>query len=115
MSTSQNVPLVQKTYHLYAATHEAVKRFPKTDRYTLGERIKSLLLEILELLIEAETAKRDWKEPALVKASRKLGLLKLLIRLAHETKALDNRSYLALAEELVAIGRMIGGWIKAVQ
>ncbi len=66
----------------------------------------------MELLIDAETAKRDWKSPLLQKASRKTDLLKLLLRLANEIKILDDKKYLSLTEKLQEIGRMLGGWLK---
>ena len=109
------IPLVQKTYDLYKVAYQYSKAFPKSDKYSLGEKIKNLILEVLELLIEAEATKKDWKEPILNKASRKLGLLKILIRLTNEIKILDNKKYLDLGERLQEIGRMIGGWIKAVK
>ena len=64
--------------------------------------------------MEAETAKKDWKKSFLEKASVKLGLLKILIRLSNDIKILDNKKYLELEEKIIEIGRMIGGWIKAV-
>jgi hypothetical protein len=109
------IPLIQKTYDLYKFTHQYSKTFPKSDKYCLGEKIKNIILETLELLAEAETAKKDWKLTPLEKAGYKINLLKLLIRLCNEIKILDNRKYLTLQEMLQEIGRMIGGWIKAVK
>ena len=80
----------------------------------MGEKIKNIILEILELLMEAETAKRDWKKSFLEKASIKLGLLKILTRLSNDIKILEDKKYLELEEKIMEIGKMIGGWIKAV-
>ncbi len=65
--------------------------------------------------MEAESAKRDWKEQALEKVNRKLGVAKLLIRLCNDIKIIDDKKYFALTEKLLEIGRMIGGWMKAVR
>jgi len=109
------IPAIQKTYDLYRELHEYTKKFPKGDKYSIGERIKITILDILELFMEAESAKRDWKEQALEKVNRKLGIAKLLIRLSHDTKILDDKKYLSLTERLLEIGRMTGGWMKAVR
>ena len=77
--------------------------------------MKNLVLEILELLIEAETAKRDWKAPILEIASCKLGLLKILLRLGNDIKILEDKKYLTAQEQILEIGRQLGGWIKAVR
>jgi len=113
--THNDIPLIQKSYDTYKLLHEYTKKFQKTDKYTLGEKMKSTVLDILELLMEAEVAKRDWKETSLQKVNRKLGILKLFIRLAHETKSLDDKKYLLLSERCLELGRMLGGWLKAVQ
>ena len=109
------IPVIQKSYDLYKLTYEYTKKFPKSDKYSLGEKIKNLLLEILELLIEAETAKHDWKQPILEKTSRKLDLLKILLRLANDIKIMDDKKYLTAQDQVQEIGRMLGGWIKAVR
>src|SRR3990167_5977625 len=107
------IPVIQKSYDLYKLTYEYTKKFPKSDKYSLGEKIKNLILDVLELLIEAETAKKDWKQPILEKASRKLGLLKILLRLANDIKILEDKKYLTAQEIILDIGRQIGGWVKA--
>jgi len=109
------IPIIQKTYDLYKTNYEYTKAFPKSDKYALGEKTKTVILDILELLIEAETAKREWKEPILEKVSNKLGVLKLLFRLANEIKILDSKKYLKLTEQALEVGRMLGGWLKSVR
>jgi len=37
-------------------------------------------------------------------------LIKLLLQLAWEIKALDNKKYAVLAEKFAEIGKMLGGW-----
>ncbi|QEP42494.1 hypothetical protein D5085_04705 [Ectothiorhodospiraceae bacterium BW-2] len=48
--------------------------FPRTRRHTLAQRIENLLLEVLELLIEA--AYSPQKRDLLIRANRKLELLR---------------------------------------
>ena len=47
-------------------------------------------------------------------ASNKNDLLKYLIRLAYETKSINDKKYLLLEEKAIEIGKMIGGWIKSI-
>lgn len=42
-----------------------------------------------------------------------LDMLKVLVRLAKDNKALYPNQYLILEERLQEIGRMLGGWIKS--
>lgn len=45
--------------------------------------------------------------------SKKLNIIRILIRLMKETGALDNKKYIALQEHIDEIGRMIGGWMRS--
>lgn len=44
-----------------------------------------------------------------------IDILKILIRLAKDIQALDNKKYLQLQEQLQEIGRMLGGWKKSIR
>lgn len=109
------ITLIQKSYDLYKSIYELIKKFPKGDKYNLGNELKSFNLQILKLLIVAESAKRDWKQPLIEKASNKLGLLKILVRLAFDIKIIDQKKYLKLQEQLQEIGRMLEGWLKSLK
>jgi len=109
------ISLIQKSYDLYKVIYQLVKKFPKGDKYNLGNELKSLNLQIIELLIEAESAKKDWKAPLVEKASAKLGLLKIFIRLTSDLKIIDQAKYIKLQEQLQEIGRMLGGWLKSLK
>lgn len=88
--------------------------FPKSKKYALGQKIDNLTLEIIELVITAGYA-REQKLLILQKASIKLDLLKILLRLSLETKCIENNKYQQLISSLFEIGKMLGGWIKTVK
>lgn len=48
----------------------------------------------------------------LERASDKTDLLKILVRLAYETKSLNESRYLLLEQKIIEFGKMIGGWIR---
>lgn len=52
------------------------------------------------------------KENQLLKINSQNETLKLLYRLAYETKIIETKDYLALESLLQEIGKMLGGWIK---
>lgn len=85
---------------------------PKTSRHTLGQKIDACFLETTELVFTASYLSKPQKRPYVQKATGKLDVLKLFLRLAWEIKALDNKKYIALSEKLDEIGRMLGGWNK---
>ncbi len=86
--------------------------FPKSEKYSLGQKIENTILEILEFSLQAASASKQEKTALLKTTDIKLNLLKILIRLANEIKAIDNKKYLILQEKLQEIGKMIGGWMR---
>ncbi len=58
---------------------------------------------------------RENKLPLVEKSITSVDLLKILIRLAKDIQALDNKKYLQLESSLQEIGRMLGGWRKSLK
>ncbi len=106
------MPLAHKVIELYKTFHEFLKLFPRTEKYSLGQKIENLVLEILELIFKIIHLPKQEKLTALKEIDTKTTLLKTLMRLANEIAALDNKKYLILQEKLQEVGKMTGGWIK---
>ncbi len=106
------IPIFTKLYEFYKLLYQYLKLFPKKDRYTLGQKIDLTTLEIMELIIAAGYLPREQKLPILQKASIKLELLKVLVRLSHDLKCMDNNKYQQASLQIIEIGKMLGGWIK---
>jgi len=85
----------------------------KSDRFTIFHRSEDIIIDIIELFLEAGYSKSSNKAPILEKASVKLNTLRFLIRLMKDTKSLDNKKYIVLQEMIDEIGRMLGGWIRS--
>jgi len=98
---------------IYKLWHEFLPHFPKSSRYTLGQKIDSLFLEVIENTIKAGYSSKIEKEIFLKRASVKLDLLKFFLQVAWEIKSLDNKRYIRLSEKLDEVGKMLGGWIRS--
>lgn len=92
---------------------QAIITFPKTKRYTLGQKLDNLTLEIFELLFSIPTSSN--KIFSLQQISIKLDLLKILLRLAKDSLAIRDKKYLELQSILQEIGKMLGGWIRSTK
>lgn len=95
--------------------NEYLKSFPRSEKYTLGAKIKNLIIESLVIALKSAYLPKDKKLPLLNKTDNRIFILKTLIRLAKETKSLDIKKYILLEENLQEIGRMLGGWIKSIE
>lgn len=108
-------PIIQKTYDFYRELYLVVEKMPKKDKYSLGERLQKTTLDLLELVITASCLERVSKFTYLEKSSIKLDLIKILVRLTYEIKAIDNKKYLLLQGKLQEIGKMLGGWLRSIK
>lgn len=109
-----DIPIFHKVYDLYKLLYSYHQRIPKSERYTLWQKCENITLSLLEVLIEIGRQQGAERGRSLYLLSDKLDLLKVLIRLAKETRTIDNTQYLAIQTLIQEIGKMIGGWIKSV-
>ena len=88
-----------------------LEKFPKDKRFTLGDRILSLALDILECLIEATYTRERMHH--LRRANLGIEKLRFLMQLCADYKVLDKDRYAFAARTLDETGRSIGAWVKA--
>ncbi|MDE2079665.1 MAG: four helix bundle protein, partial [Patescibacteria group bacterium] len=55
---------------------------------------------------------REKKLSFLECAATKLDLAKFFLQITWELRALDNKKYAMISEELVEVGKMLGGWLR---
>lgn len=85
---------------------------PRKDRYALGQKCEVAILEVLELIIVASNLPKQEKLPVLKKASMRLDIVRVFLKLTRDIKAIENKKYQLLESKTEEIGRMLGGWIK---
>ena len=109
-----DIPIIQKVYDFYREFYLNLPGMPKYDRHTIGLKMQNICLELLENLLSASRTNKQNKAEFLSKAAIKLDLLKTLLQLSEDIKALPTKRYLFLSEKLQEVGRMLGGWIKSL-
>lgn len=107
---NSELSVFEKTYELILWLYPTVNKFPKSQRFVLGQRIETAALGILEKIIMAKqsTAKTVY----LKKASAELDVLRILIRLSKDLHFISIRQYEFAASKINETGKMLGGWIK---
>lgn len=110
---TMEIPIFKKTYELFREFYAFQLDFPKKDRYTLGQRCETYILEILEGIISAGQLPKEKKLAVLERASNKLDMLKVFTRLAADLNILSEKRYIVCQSYMQEIGKMLGGWIKA--
>lgn len=108
-----SLPLVQGSFDLSVKVYEHVNRFPRAHKTLLGRDLLSAAQGMLVSLTAASKSRK--RTPLLEEADIHLERLRILVRLAHRLTFLPHKGYETLSVEMVEIGRMLGGWIKATR
>ena len=88
-----------------------IEKFPRTRRFTLGERIEQGLLQVLECLIKATYGLQ--RSQSLEQANVQLEVIRHLWRLSYNLKVIAIKQYDYGSELMLSLGRQIGGWKKS--
>lgn len=80
------------------------------QRFLLGDRIEGHILDVMELLIQANYSRE--KLDYLREDNLKIEVLRFLWRLSHDLKYLDKKRYEHVSRSLNEVGSLVGGWIK---
>ena len=104
------MPVLERIKQSYLLWHEYHSTLPKIHRYSIGSKIDTLFVEVIEATSSAVFLARVEKIPWVRLAVRKLDTLKILLMILWETKSLDTKKYIALSEKFDEIGKMLGGW-----
>lgn len=97
---------------LYAVP--VIGKFPRDQKFVLGDRIETKLLDLQEDLIGAYYG-RDGRRERLRRANVRVETIRSLVRLAYNLRLFSAKRYEVFSSKLDEVGRMIGGWEKSVK
>ena len=110
---SIDIPIMLKLYELYKFIHIIIRSFPKFERYTLGESLENNILQAMRHAVSANNETKYNKEKYLLALGTDAELLKILIRLAHDTEFIKKQEdYIKIQSILQEISKMSSGWLK---
>ena len=105
------LPVVLKCYDLVLWSCRHLAKFPRSYRFTLGERLEGRLYDIQDGLLRAKYLHE--KADMLRRVNMDLELLRFQYRLSYELQCLNADSYGYAARTVNEIGQMVGGWLKS--
>ena len=110
-----NLIIQQKTEDMILYGNQALKQFPKSERYAMAGEIKQSMYTFYRLIITANL--KYYKKTTLQEADVELEVLRGFLKLAatKELRYLPLSKYENWSRMVNEIGRMLGGWIKAMK
>src|SRR3989339_1779556 len=107
---SDKPQVLTRIYDFLLYLIQQVSKFPKNQRYNLGERIENLALDVFEGIVEALYRKE--KTQTLQRANLSLEKIRILLRLSKDLELINLHRYEVMTKMLHEIGIELGGWIK---
>ena len=84
---------VQSCHDLLLWLIPQLDKLPRSRRFTLGDRLERILLDVLEKLVDAAYSPANTKRPLLARANLRLEMARHLWRLCHELQIISTRRY----------------------
>jgi 23S rRNA-intervening sequence protein len=104
-------PALEAMYQFLLWLIPTIDKFPRSQKFVLGDRIEAAALDVLDALIAATYTRG--RDTMLANANLGLERLRFFMRLSQELRLIDARRYEHAARGLDEVGRLVGGWIKA--
>jgi len=105
------VQVIPALYDFTAWISAKLSRFPKAHRFTVGDRLMTGSLDVLDQLIEAQFSPAT-RTVALQRANATLERVRYLVRLSKDLNCLTVAEYEYAAKSLLTVGKMVGGWSR---
>lgn len=105
-------------YHLkegYLIWLRIVPHMPKGSRYTIGTRIETIFLDLLEKTYVSYFTEKETKAARVAECVLTLDSLKFLLSIAWDAQLLSHTQYKDISLKLAEIGKMFGGWRKSLE
>lgn len=106
--------IYQKYLELIYYSNDLVRKYPKSEKFTLVQEIKKSLYTGLRNILYAQKSfyKQD-KLKHLNELDIQLNLLKVHIRISYKYKYISMQNYTTWSKHVTDICNMLGGWISS--
>jgi hypothetical protein len=113
MSERKQSPIFTRSSDFIVWLLDHTEKFPKSERFRMAKRLEDSAFRFYELLVET-TRSSHHKRQLLLEADIELEKLRLYMRMSHARKLTSQSQYHFVAENLVEIGKLLGGWLKSL-
>lgn len=112
MESGTKLKIVAKAGQFYDKLIPVLRKFPKTQRYTLAENIEKETLACVRLIFRA-AYQREARAQSLEDLRTRLHLINFLLRISFQQNFLKEGEYEGLTGMATEMGRMSSQWIKS--
>ncbi len=109
MATYDNLPVYKTTYDLLLLVFATVKEFQKDYKYTLGDKVKEKLIDLIENVYRANSSFEN-RLSNIKKARENIEVIRLYIRLCKDLKIVNLKKFVDTSEKIENISKQLMYW-----
>lgn len=103
------IPKIEKHIEYVLAV---VLKLPRVEKFNIGEEMKCIVYDSLRNILLLSKANVSKRLDIANKIDANICYEKSLVRIMYKQRYIDNKKYMYMMEELIALGNMLGGYIK---
>lgn len=111
MALYYSLPVYRDTYKLILLLFRLTREFPREFKYTLGQDIKHDTMRLVRHIYRANQG--EGRKEHLQVFADDFELVKLQVRLCHDLKLLNVKSFSEVVVLMDSIGKQISGWSRS--
>ena len=113
MATYDNLPVYKESYDLLILTFCVVKNFDKQYKYTIWDKIKSEIVDLITSIYRANSS-FETRLQNIKKSREQIEVLKLYFRLSRDLKIIKLSYFADLSFKTESLSKQLYSWEKSV-
>jgi hypothetical protein len=111
MAQIKHLPIYKTAYELLETTVRVTKDFPRDFKYSLGDKIRGEVIDLVVFIFKANATKKERAEHA-GKILERIEVIDLLVRLTKDLRLITVKQFSEIVFLSDSLGRQAQGWIK---
>lgn len=108
-----NLPVYEATYQLLLGVHRIQQNLSRDVRYTIGQGLTKLLMNILITIYEANISRE--KHPLLMRGRKLAVEAKVTLRVLNDLHQISEKQYIQLIDQAESVSKQLTAWDNSLK
>jgi hypothetical protein len=112
MALFSELPVYKLGYDLLIQIYERTAVFSREYKYTMGERLKNEITEMLINIYKANKSKKETRSQYIEGARQNVEVVRLLLRICKDLKVIGLKTFVSLDVKVEELSKQLASWQK---
>jgi len=113
-NASENLILIPKCEKYIEYTINMILKLPRTEKFNVGNELKTCMYQMFENIIYLSKLPKNMRLVICNKIDALIAIQRVLIRIMYKSRYIDEKKYMTSISLLNELGKLTGGYIKAL-